>query len=540
MKSSIFLLILSLFSFTFSQDIVLIKFIDKPSAEYYFQNPTLMLSQKALDRRSKYGIELNIQDVPVEESYRNQIEDMGIDVIAVSKWFNGVFAWCAEEEVSQLEALSFVEEVESLVRNTEGLQSDSIRYKYIGESESSEEGILNSFQPNYEYYGFTETQVKQIKLDYLHELGFTGEGVSIAVLDNGFLGVNLQEGFAYIRDNGQIKATYNFVTKSEDVYNVSGTHGTVVLSTIGGYLENQFVGTAIDSDFYLFVTENNQHEMPDEEINWIAAAELSDSLGVDVINTSLGYSQFDDYRYNYTYTDMDGATTYITRGAQFAAERGIMVVASAGNSGGSNWHYITAPADGMDVFTIGAVREDNSAASFSSYGPTFDGRIKPDVMALGVSAAVIRANGDVDFSNGTSFSAPIMSGAMACLIQAFPEIHPLNLRQNVRESAHLYTNPTDQMGYGIPDLSEVYATCLGTQEFEKTPLTIYPNPSTGIVHIESKYPVKQLQLISFNGAYIRKFNSTNQLNIRGLPKGIYILKIELINGESKVKRLVLK
>lgn len=536
MKNTLFLLVIFISTTIFSQDLVLIKFTDKPSADYFFENPNLMLSQKSLDRRLKYGIELTLQDIPVEETYVNQIEDTGINPIAISKWFNGIFAWCTEAQILQVEAFSFVSEVESLVRNSTNVNSGKV---FSGVQES--QNITSKFlQPEYVDYGATETQVKQIKLDYLHDLGFTGEGISIAVLDNGFPGVNTQDGFAYIRDNGQIKATYNFVTQNEDVYNVSGTHGTVVLSTIGGYIENQFIGTAIDADYYLFITENNQHELPDEEINWIAAAELADSLGVDVINTSLGYSEFDDSRYNYTYTDMDGATTYITRGAQFAAERGIMVVVSAGNSGSSEWHYITAPADGVDIFTIGAVRNDNVPASFSSYGPTSDGRIKPDVDALGSNAAIIRPNGTIDYGSGTSFSSPIMSGAMACLIQAFPETHPSTLRQNVRESAHLFNNPTDQMGYGIPDFSEAYEACLGTEEFDLNTITIYPNPTSGIVQIDSKFPIKQLQLISFSGAFIRKLPATNQLNISELPKGIYILKIQLENGQNEIKRLILK
>ena len=174
-------------------------------------------------------------------------------------------------------------------------------------------------------------------------------------MDNGFPGVESESGFAYIRDNGQIKGVYNFIDDNEQVYG-RGTHGTVVLSTMGGYLENEFVGTAIDADYYLFITENNERELPDEEVNWIEAAERADYVGVDVINTSLGYNEFDDARYNYTYEDMDGQTTFITRGAQIAAEKGIMVVNSAGNSGGDDWHFITAPADGVDVFTIGAVR----------------------------------------------------------------------------------------------------------------------------------------------------------------------------------------
>lgn len=527
-------LFLFLCGLLFSQDLVLIKFADKPSADTYFDNPLLMLSQKSLDRRAKYNIELNLQDVPVETSYVVEIENLGIEPIAVSKWFNGVFAWCTETEISQAEALPFVSEVESFVRND---------LRYVGRSqvedkfqmENQSQGLTGTMDF---VYGYTETQVTQLNLQYLHNLGFTGEGVTIAVMDNGFPGVNTQAGFAYLRDNDKIKGGYNFIDKNEDIYS-RGTHGTVVLSTMGGYLENQFVGTAIDAEYYLFITENTDHELPDEEVNWIAAAERADSIGVDVLNTSLGYNHFDDPRYNYSYDDMDGQTTFISRGSQFAAERGIMVVNSAGNSGNGSWYYITAPADAEDVFTIGAVQSNNLPAGFSSYGPTSDGRIKPDVAALGVNAAVIRPNGNIENANGTSFSSPIMAGAMACLIQAYPHTQPAELRQKVRESAHLYENPTAQLGYGIPDFGEAFETLMSVEDLIPIEtVKIYPNPSSGIVNIQSEKPIRQLQLISVEGKIVRKYNSSNQINIQDLPKGIYVLKVQLENGKTEIKKLI--
>ncbi len=537
MKKFIILFFLILTGFSFSQDLVLIKFSDKPSSQTYFDNPILMLSQKALDRREKYNIELNMQDVPVETSYVTQIEALGIEPIAVSKWFNGVFAWCTAGQISQAEALGFVSEVETFVQNkfkTSNNGPIADKFNLPNEIPQGSDGILDFV------YGATETQVTQLNLDYLHNLGFTGDGITIAVLDNGFPGVNTEEGFAYIRNNGQIKGGYNFIDNNEQFYE-RGTHGTVVLSTIGGYLENQFVGTAIDADFYLFITENTDHELPDEEVNWIEAAERADSIGVDVINTSLGYNEFDDPRYDYTYEDMDGQTTFITRGAQIAAEKGIMVVNSAGNSGSDPWHFITAPADGVDVFTIGAVRANGQAASFSSYGPTFDGRIKPDVDALGSGAAIIRPNGEIDEGSGTSFSSPIMAGAMACFIQAFPETVPMVMRQKVRESGHLFQNPTTQLGYGIPDFGEAYEDMMAVQDFiEASQVTIYPNPTSGIVNIQSEKAIRQIQLISMEGKIVRRYDAVNRLNIQELPKGVYVLKVQLENGEMNVQKLIKK
>ena len=519
----------------FSQDLVLIKFNDKPSSGTYLDNPLLMLSQKAIDRRDKYDIEIDIQDVPVEESYITQIENLGIEPIAVSKWFNGVFAWLTDTQISQAEALSFVQEVDSFVQNDGGKIPSPPINKYDVPNSGNQSGKTTlDF-----VYGFTEDQVTQLNLDYLHNLGFTGEGITIAVLDNGFPGVDEENGFAYIRDNGQIKGGYNFVDDNDDIYS-QGTHGTVVLSTMGGYIENQFVGTAIDADYYLFITENTDAEMPDEEVFWIAAAERADSIGVDVINTSLGYSEFDDSRYDYTYEDMNGETTFITRGAQFAAEKGIMVVNSAGNSGNNEWHYITAPADGVDVFTIGAVDSDGNPAGFSSYGPTADGRIKPDVDAMGSWAAVIEPNGEIDFSSGTSFSSPIMAGAMACFIQAFPNLHPMDVRQTVRESAHLFENPTDQMGYGIPNFEEAYNLLSVEEVDQQTHISIYPNPTSGILNIQSEKEIQQVQLISVEGKIVKKLGTVTKVDLNNLPKGIYILKVQFTDGKFEVQKVVKK
>lgn len=521
--------------FTTAQDIVLIKFTDKPSSDTYFANPTTMLTQKALDRRAKYNIELNIQDVPVEASYVTQVEALGIQTIAVSKWFNGVFAWMTETQISQAENLSFVAEVESLVRNP-GLLKNIIPVadKFQLETQNAS---FNVFDFN---YGVTETQVTQLNLDYLHNLGFTGEGLTIAVLDNGFPGVDEVSGFAYIRNNGQIKGGYNFVDGNDDIYS-QGTHGTVVLSTIAGYLENQYVGTAIDADFYLYITENTDGEMPDEEIFWIAAAEEADRIGVDVINTSLGYNEFDDSRYNYTYEDMDGQTAFITRGAQIAAEKGMMIVNSAGNSGNDSWHYITAPADGVDVFTIGAVDDSGNPAGFSSYGPTADGRIKPDVAAHGSWTYVIDPDGSIGNSSGTSFSSPIMTGAMACFIQAFPEVHPMILRQKVRESANHFNNPTGQLGYGIPNFEEAYNLVLSVSEVDAAnTISIYPNPTKDFINVQSEKEIKSLQLISVEGKVIQKNLNSTKINLNGLPNGIYFLKVELSNGRIQFEKVVKK
>jgi serine protease AprX len=536
MRSIFIFFLIILGSWSFSQDLVLVKFADKPNAQYFYDNPLEMLTQKSLDRRAKYAIPLNIQDVPVETSYVTQVQNLGINPIAISKWFNGVFAWLTESQIAQVENLSFVSEVETFVKTGAPRVIVPVGDKFAGEDMGTLEpdGVLDF------NYGIAEEQVKQLKLDYLHNLGFTGEGITIAIMDNGFPGVNSVSGFSYIRDNGQIKGGYNFIENNENIY-ARGTHGTMVLSTIAGYLPNQYVGTAIDADFYLFITENTDHELPDEEVHWISAAERADYFGVDVINTSLGYNEFDDSRYNYTYEDMDGETAFITRGAQIAAEKGMMVVNSAGNSGNSEWHYITAPADGIDVFTIGAVDQWGIPAGFSSYGPSADGRIKPDVSARGRDAAIIRPSGSLDYANGTSFSSPIMAGAMACFIQAHPNEHPANMRQIVRQTASHFTNPTNQIGYGIPNFELAHNTLMPVVDMDSSnSVVVYPNPTSTLLNIQSEGEIQGLQLLSVEGKIVRKYGNQSQLNLAELPKGVYILKVRLKNGKTEIKKVVKK
>src|SRR5690554_4061528 len=265
-----------------AQEFVLIKFADKPSAATYLSNPTSMLSQKAIDRRAKYNIPITEQDAPVEQSYIDQTLALGIQPTVISKWFNGIFAELNSTQISQVESLPFVAEVESFVRNT--------TQPLILHKSDYNTSVENAYNFN---YGITTGQITQLNLNHLHDLGYTGEGIAIAVIDAGFPGVDTVDGFAYMRNNNQIKGGYNFVDNNEHIYTRS-SHGTVVLSTIGGYIENQYIGTAIDADFYLYISEKFEEEIPQEEAWWIAAAEQADYVGVDVINTSLGYNTFDD------------------------------------------------------------------------------------------------------------------------------------------------------------------------------------------------------------------------------------------------------
>jgi hypothetical protein len=373
-------------------------------------------------------------------------------------------------------------------------------------------------------------------------MDFTGEGVTVAVMDSGFPNVNTLAAFQRLRDNGDLLGGYDFVDRTANIYAYTGNgHGMNVLSDMAGYLDGQFVGTAPDASYYLFRTEDAASETPVEESYWVEAAERADSLGVDVINTSLGYSRFDNSNYDYTTADMDGNTAFITKGANIAVEKGILVVNSAGNSGNdATWGIITAPADG-NVFTVGAVTATGNYASFSSRGRTPNVPVKPDVVAQGASAFVINTSGNITTANGTSFSSPIIAGAMACMVQAFPNKTNVELMQIVRESSSIYSNPTNQLGYGIPNFEAAFQTLSGSEVGNVETIQVFPNPAkaTVTINLPNSTEVANIRLMNLLGKTINTYTTsgTQQIDVTQLSQGMYVLRIEA-NGETITKKLI--
>ena len=465
MKSKLLIFVL-LFSITnlFAQiEDAWVYFKDKPDEASYYDAPLSMLSQRALDRRTRYNISLDFKDIPIEPAYITAVKNSsGISVLAKSKWLNAIHIQGTQANVDALLNLEL----------SGNFFIDSIEYANKTLNSSKPGNELNRVKSKNKQletttdftYGSAENQIVMLGGNALHQNNFTGEGMQIAILDAGFPNVDTFLAFKRIRDNGQILGGYDFVDRSTIFYS-GNSHGTSVLSAIAGYLESgvsgattNFVGTAPGASFYLFRTENASVEVKLEESLWVEAAEKADSLGVDVINTSLGYSVFfDNPDHNYEYSDMDGKTAFITRGAEIAFSRGMILVNSAGNEGNDSvWPYINAPADGPSVLTVGAVNTAGTIASFSSYGPTFDGRIKPDVCAQGQGTSLINSAGNVGSGNGTSFSSPVLTGVVACLWQAFPNKTNNEIIQMVRESAHLFSNPNNHEGYGIPNFKTIF------------------------------------------------------------------------------------
>lgn len=526
--------------FSQEQEDAWVYFKDKPSSETYFLNPLTMLTQRALDRRTNQSIALDIKDVPLETSYVSAVANSsGITVKARSKWLNALHVQGTKENIDLLLNLSEVDVID--FRNKTSNKSVSI----IAEKRTkfSEVKEVESLA-----YGMASNQITMLHGDFLHNLGFTGQGYQIAVIDAGFKGVDTFDAFSKLRDanlnNGEILGGYNFVGRSTNYYADTGsTHGLSVLSTIGAYIDAEFIGTAPDAHFYLFISEDNESETPLEESLWVEAAERADSLGVDIINTSLGYTTFDDSSDDYSYADMDGKTTFIARGAEIAASRGMVLVTSAGNEGNVTWKYISSPADAISSLTVGAVNATEDIAYFSSFGPSADNRIKPEVLAQGQNVYVVNEYGNIATSNGTSFSSPIMAGMVACLWQSFPTKTASEIKQLIKESGDLFSNPTAQKGYGIPDFESIYGNLL-VHGINDVFIQVFPNPATDVVKIRipnftTNFEVK---LYDVSGALVfskKLFSSASEIYIDTLESGIYFMKI-MLDTQVKTIKLVKK
>jgi hypothetical protein len=381
--------------------------------------------------------------------------------------------------------------------------------------------------------------------------------MTIAVLDAGFENTDSLPIFQRAWNEGRIQEGLDAMYSQGGLF-AHHRHGTAVLGTMAGHLEDSLIGTAPDANFVLYRTEDAYSEYLIEEDYWVAAAEHADSIGVDLMNTSLGYSLFDDSTMNHVYDDLNGTTTRISQAAEWAAQKGILCTTSAGNSGAAAWHYITAPADAGGILTVGAVNADGQHAVFSGWGPTADGRVKPDVMALGVQAAYPFADSTIRRGNGTSFSSPILCGAAACLWQAFPAASAQEIRNAITTSSHLYAQPNDSMGFGIPDFRKAFelldeAGAATWNAEEPSDVLVFPNPSSdGIVrwlYSGDEIPVTW-QLFDAGGHLVQEGHIPTWSTAEGIfqgstrvddsaPNGTYILQLTGTEAPLASRRWVL-
>lgn len=507
---------------------------DKENVQNSIANPISILTQNAINRKAAHNIPIDERDVPVNENYISQIKSqIGISVMAKSKWFNAVYVIGLEADIVALESLEFVDFIDFADRS---LNADS-RLAMNTNKFETEESLVNF------NYGDTQNQVEMIGVDHLHISDYTGDGIVIAVLDSGFSNVDTMQAFERLRNNGNLIGGYDFIDRNENVFEYDGNeHGTRVLSNMAGFIENQFVGTAPDASYYLFRTEDVSSEMPVEESYWVEAAERADSLGVHIINSSLGYRLFDNVNYSYTPSDMNGNTAFITKGANIANEKGILVVNSAGNSGNSSWQTVAAPADASGVFSIGAVDFEGNYASFSSQGAVQQPTQKPDVVARGAAAVVVNANNIIINNNGTSFSSPIIAGGIASLWQALPDASHEEIKQFVRMSASQFNSPDFLLGFGIPNLELALDIGLSLSEEEFLQFKVFPNPVTNILNIQIPTSTEATNLKIYNvlGNLVLEKDITQsmiQLDMSTMASGIYMMSFQSNKG-SKLFKLI--
>ncbi len=520
-----------------SQDDAWVYFNAKSNEQVYYDSPLSMLSQRALDRRFKQNIALDFKDIPINPSYISQVKSVdGITVLAKSKWLNALHIRGSVSTINSLKSFGFVSNVHFADKSL------NITAKSVNTSKSKIESKISNSRVNFAY-GTSDNQIKMLKGDALHQQNYTGSGLIIAVLDAGFPGVNTVQPFQRLRDNNKILGGYDFVTRNANFY-AGNNHGTYVLSSMGGYKENALVGTAPDASYYLFITEDNSQENPVEESYWVEAAEKADSLGVDIINTSLGYlGDHTNPAYNHTYEDMTGDATFISKGANIAFSRGMIVVASAGNDGTESEPHIGSPADAFSVLAVGAVTANGSKASFSSIGPSYDGRVKPDVMAQGQSTVLSDENGNIIAASGTSFSGPIMAGMVACLWQAFPNKSNQEIKDMIVNSADKFSTPSPQYGYGIPDFN----LALGLQfpdmeEDVMGAIHLNPNPTASLVKVSFPQSVQGVNVVfySVSGNKVLDYKnivSDAPISLESLESGTYIYKLEF-NSSIKTGKII--
>ena len=547
MRKFLFILLLLLISFgTFSQKLsqgtYWIGLADKYGNGYSISDPEKFLSQRSIERRIKQNISFSQDDLPVSKIYLDSLKNMGLTILGSSKWFNSVIIESYDTMLlDTLDHISFVSEFHYNIPRKKAVSD-------IQNPKTTES--LKKNQHVYEFdYGQSFPQIALINGTGLHELGYRGRGIQIAVIDGGFYKVDSIAAFDSLWNEGRLLGYHDFSRSGTDFFNTA-SHGMSVLSTMAANVPGVIIGTAPKASYWLLKSEIISSENPLEEALWVLASEFADSVGADIITSSLGYSQFDDSTMNYSYSDMDGKTTLVTQAAEKAFSKGMILVISAGNEGNKSWKYITAPSDGPNVLAVGATDTSGTLAAFSSRGPSSDNRIKPDVLAVGNKTMVINQSGGLSPGNGTSFSAPQIAGMIACLWEATPEKTNLELIHAIRQSSSLYYNPNDFEGYGIPNfLNTLFLLKSAIPEIPADRLSVIPNPNRGIFEIRGdSIPWGDLRISIYNLTGKKIYTGSISFNagfakiseMEGLGTGMYFIVAESNGKEYFANVIILK
>jgi len=541
------LLLLILFPFgLFAQDgHYMVFFKDKANSPFSVDQPGAFLSERSLARRAKHGVAVSIQDLPVNPEYVQQIKDLNVLTYYTTKWMNGLLVEAKQADMVSIASLPFVDSISFVApqRNLSGSRLEAVENTKLKVNLNAIGQLFSSQN--------IDNQLNLHNIKLMHENGFSGEGMIIGVFDDGFRGYADIAGFNHLTQNNKILDTYDFAIHQTNV-NVGFSHGVQVFSVIAANTPDVLVGTAPNANFVLFVTEDGRWETRLEEYNWLFAAERADSIGVDVINTSLGYSNgMTVASMNYTTAQMDGKTSVISRAAELAFTKGMFMVNSAGNYGNSSWGIVATPADAPNVLSIGATNSAGTIVSFSSRGPNAAGVLKPDVSGMGSGTYVLRNNGTRGTASGTSFSSPVLTGFVANLWQEFPWLTNAQLLDIIRKSGDRFENPDFNYGYGIPDYERARSIIItSTEQAKDNGILLFPNPafdrvtlSTGAIFRQNS--TVQISLVNLNGQQMKSHQYFTQngsviseIDISNLPMGVYLVNAS--DGSKKISLRLLR
>lgn len=514
-----FFTFLDLSSFGSKTDIYWIQLNTKAGTPYSIENPEQFLSERSLERRSRQGILIDSSDLPVNPVFIDSLKLLGFQIKHTSRWMNGVIAYYdSTKNIDSLAIPSFVSRVE--LRKGFKLKSISDKFK---KTDSLDKNI----------YAHSAEQVEMLNGHKIHKFS-KGKGIYIAVLDAGFKNADSIAPFDNIRSEGRIIGSKDFVNPGNDVYNESD-HGTMVLSCMAMNKPGEMIGTAPEASYWLLRTEAANTEYPVEEDYWVIAAEFADSAGCDVINTSLGYTVFDNSDFDHNYGEYTGDSVRISKAANIAVNKGIVVVCSAGNEGDGSWKYISFPAEARDVLCVASVDPEKQISSFSSVGFESDSTIlKPDVAAMGSRASIVDSYGVYSQSYGTSFSGPLIAGMAACLVGLYPDKKAIDIIDMIIKSGDRYPVHSDEYGFGIPDFGSFVKDRVDTLRVDikqdlLPDIKIFPNPVSDVLYVKNNSLYNYLEIISLDGTVVysvRISKGNFSLDAGNINPGVYILRLK--------------
>lgn len=523
-----------------------VAFKDKPNYKTQLSQPLSYISKKAVERRLKNRVPLNVNDIPPDSAYLAQLREFPLIMYGNSRWLNGVVILSSYQNISDtLEDLGFVSKVIYLGPQSPFMEGDQASNTGLDEQISILEQsfetkpLLNDTL----FLGKSFKQINQLNARQLLLNNNGGNGILIAVIDAGFKNADQIKALKPLFTERRIYATYDFVEKEEEVFD-DDEHGLAVLSCMAAFEPGSIVGTAHKANYILLRSENAASEYLLEEYLWTLAAEYADSAGVDIINSSLGYTKHDDKKMGHKYSDLDGETTIITQAAEIACSKGILIFVSAGNEGNEIWKQLSAPGDAEHAITVGAIDDLGAMANFSSTGPTADRRIKPDLVALGKSTSVLSSSGKVYYGNGTSYACPVLAGTAAILMELAPNKTPQQIKDALILSGSNFFKPDKFLGSGIPDI-ELCSRLLCTRDDSLLDARVLDDGNLYVMlncRTDQKIALLLSEsvegVLSKNNHYLKK--GPNRLLVKGYkkrPGGIYHLSVQFSQKLSVIELL---